>query len=88
MLVFSKAHARADLGSRDFLDRVAPGDVIEPAIEYLQRALSKALDGKVSTRVLRNPQGKLAPYIVPNNLLGALWLQFAHAFGRKQEKSM
>jgi hypothetical protein len=55
------------------------GDVFEPAMYYLQRLINRQLAERVSPRLLWEPgYHKRSLYFQPQNLLGALWLQFAH----------
>ncbi len=57
-----------------------PNDVVLPAIAYLQARLNERLAGKVHPRVLYDSEEKrLRVRPVPDDLLTALWLQFAQA---------
>jgi hypothetical protein len=55
-------------------------DPAPPAGFHVQRWINEELRGRVSPRLLWNPeQQRRVIRIVPNNLLGAMWLQFARA---------
>ncbi len=64
----------------ELLDRFRYGDVIQPALYYVQRIVNEKLKGHVSARLLWAPdRTKLDLCFVPESLRDALWLQFAHA---------
>jgi hypothetical protein len=57
-----------------------PGDIISPARLLIQRWINEKLMKHASPRLLWNTDtGKQVIRIVPKNLLGAMWLQFARA---------
>jgi hypothetical protein len=57
-----------------------PGDIVSPARLLIQRWINENLSKHASPRLLWSTDtGKQVIRIVPNNLLGALWLQFARA---------
>ena len=63
------------------LERFERGDVLKPARYYLQEVVNKSLDELVAPRLLwtapdRNEMGL---FIVPDTLIGCLWLQLASA---------
>jgi hypothetical protein len=70
----------------DVFTRVrASGNLVEPAYCYLQSVLNKKLDQhRVTGRLLWDSTGKgLTVHIVPETLIGCLWLQFAKAIEGK-----
>jgi hypothetical protein len=65
------------------LERFVPGDLIQPALHYLQSTINAKLEGRASPRLLWDTKREgLSLYIVPTGLIGALWLQFARAVER------
>jgi hypothetical protein len=67
----------------DVLGRFVPGDLVQPALHYLQSKINEKLDGRASPRLLWDAKReRLGLYIVPAGLVGALWLQFARAVER------
>jgi hypothetical protein len=52
------------------------GDVVAPAKYLILKEINKKLKENVSPRILRDSAWNLHPYIMPRNLLSALWLQF------------
>jgi hypothetical protein len=57
-----------------------PGDIVTPARLLIQRWINASLLKHASPLLLWNPDsGKQVIRIVPKNLLGAMWLQFARA---------
>jgi hypothetical protein len=74
--------AGAHLGDGVF-ERFVPGDLIRPALHYLQSTINEKLEGRASPRLLWDAnRERLGLYIVPDGLIGALWLQFARAVER------
>jgi hypothetical protein len=64
----------------EVLKRFQPGDVIQPAWHYVQHVVNTQLADRVAPRLLwGNDRERLGLYLVPHNLIGALWLQFAQA---------
>jgi hypothetical protein len=62
------------------LARFRVGDVIQPALFYLQRVVNERLRARVVPRLLWDTERiQLELHIVPGSLIGALWLQFAQA---------
>lgn len=56
------------------------GDVFLPAQYLLQRTINKKLDEYPTVpRLLLDKKNKLIQYLVPNNLLAAMWFQFYQA---------
>ena len=56
------------------------GDVVRPALFYIQETINQHLDGRVSPGLLWDPKHeRMSLYIMPESLIGALWLQFARA---------
>jgi hypothetical protein len=65
------------------LDRFVPGDLVKPALHYVQSTINQKLEGRASPRLLWDANREcLGLYIVPDGLVGALWLQFARAVER------
>jgi len=62
------------------------GDLMGPALQHVQSTLNRRLHGRASPRVLWKPSTRQRTLcIVPDGLIGALWLQFARAFERNAE---
>jgi transposase-like protein len=67
----------------DLLGRFARGDLVKPALHYVQSKINEKLEGRASPRLLWDAKReRLGLYIVPAGLVGALWLQFARAVER------
>jgi hypothetical protein len=67
----------------DMLDRFVRGDLVKPALHYVQSTINEKLEGRASPRLLWDAnRERLGLYIVPDGLIGALWLQFARAVER------
>ncbi len=65
---------------------MVPGDVITPAYRFIQHIVNQKLDGCGSPRMLWDEaDGQMLVRLVPKNLLGAIWLQMAHAIERNGE---
>jgi hypothetical protein len=65
------------------LERFVPGDLIKPALHYVQSTINEKLEGRAVPRLLWDTKReRLGLYIVPEGLIGALWLQFARAVER------
>lgn len=69
------------------LERFQYGDVLKPARLYLQEVVNRSLAKLVAPQLLwkapdRNEMGL---YMVPNNLIGCLWLQLADAIAGFQK---
>jgi hypothetical protein len=65
------------------LERFVPGDLVKPALHYVQSTVNQQLEGRASPRLLwDSKRERLGLYIVPAGLIGALWLQFARAVER------
>ena len=59
------------------------GDLVKPALHYVQSTINEQLEGRASPRLLWDAKReRLGLYIVPDGLIGALWLQFARAVER------
>jgi hypothetical protein len=71
----------AEHATPDFSD-IPPGDLLQPAVRYIQTLVNDRLRGRVSPRLLRNETGKLVTHTVPDGLIGALWLQLAQVIAR------
>jgi hypothetical protein len=67
----------------DVLGRFVRGDLVRPALHYVQSKINAKLQGRASPRLLWDTKReRLGLYIVPDGLIGALWLQFARAVER------
>jgi hypothetical protein len=74
--------AHTDFGD-GVLERFVPGDLVQPALHYLQSKINEKLEGRASPRLLWDAdRERLGLYIMPTGLVGALWLQFARAVER------
>jgi len=93
-LGFKKTFActMGQLASSDFKEnifaRFRPGDVLLPAQYLVQSRINKKLEEYATKpRLLMNDENKLEPYLMPENLLAAMWLQFyLAAIGEKKYK--
>lgn len=62
------------------LERFPPGDLIMPALYRVQQFVNDHMTRRVSVRLAWDEaRNRLELRIVPQNLIGALWLQFARA---------
>jgi hypothetical protein len=69
------------------IDHAKKGDLMKPAMYFIQEWVNDHLAGRVSPRLLWDPgdDEPLSLYEVPHSLIGALWLQFAQAIhGQKK----
>ena len=67
----------------EILARFVPGDPIGPALHCMQSLINEHLHQRASPRLLwEQSRDRLGLYIVPEGLIGALWLQFARAVER------
>jgi transposase-like protein len=65
------------------LEHFVPGDLIKPALHYVQSTINEKLERRAFPRLLWDAKReRLGLYIVPDGLIGALWLQFARAVER------
>jgi hypothetical protein len=70
----------------DVLGRFVQGDLVKPALHYVQSTINRQLEGRASPRLLWDAQrARLGLYMVPDGLIGALWLQFARAVERDSQ---
>jgi hypothetical protein len=70
----------------EVLDRFVRGDLIKPALHRVRSVINKQLQGRASPRLLWDAnRERLGLYIVPEGLIGALWLQFARAVERDSQ---
>jgi hypothetical protein len=68
---------------QEILVRFVPGEPIGPALHCMQGLINEHLHHRASPRLLWEPnRDRLGLYIVPDGLIGALWLQFARAVER------
>jgi hypothetical protein len=64
----------------ELLERFQPGDLVGPALVYIQRTIDKTMARLVPTRVTwKGERDRLSLGVQPVSLLGALWLQVASA---------
>jgi hypothetical protein len=67
----------------DVHGRFVQGDLVKPALHYVQSKVNEKLQARASPRLLWDQnRERLGLYIVPDGLIGALWLQFARAIER------
>jgi hypothetical protein len=69
-------------------DLFSPGEVIRPALFYVQSLVNRVLgdNERVSPQLVYDEQrGRMVLSLLPETLLGALWLQFAQAIGGNKE---
>jgi hypothetical protein len=70
----------------DVLGRFVRGDLVKPALHYVQSTINRQLEGRASPRLVWDAnRERLGLYIVPDGLVGALWLQFARAVERDRQ---
>ena len=70
----------------DVLGPFIQGDLVRPALYHVQRKINGQLKGRASPRLLWDAgRERLGLYIVPDGLIGALWLQFARAVERDSQ---
>jgi hypothetical protein len=74
--------------SPDVLAAFRPGDLIAPALHYIQVQINKKLKAHgVCAQLQSTSEGGLATLLVPESLIAALWLQFARSVeGREQRR--
>jgi len=68
----------------EILNVVTPGDVIRPALFYIQRVINKRLLDSSYPQVLWRREA-MSLHAVPRDILGGLWLQFGLAFTGNKE---
>jgi hypothetical protein len=77
--------AGAQLGD-GVLERFVPGDLVGPALRYVQNTINRQPEGRASPRLLWDAKReRLGLYLMPTGLVGALWLQFARAVERDSQ---
>ena len=77
--------ASAHLGD-DMSGRFVQGDLVKPALHYVQSTINRQLEGRASARLLWDAKrARLGLYMVPVDLIGALWLQFTRAVERDSQ---
>ena len=77
--------AGAHLGD-NVLDSFVEGDLVKPALHYVQSVINKQLQGRASPGLLWDTdRERLGLYIIPDSLIGALWLQLARAVERDSQ---
>lgn len=70
----------------ELLGLFTPGDPVAPALAYVQRVANKRLEVHTQARLATDAgTGRLTLEVMPNNLLGAIWLQFATAISENKE---
>lgn len=71
---------------RELFDTMTRGDLIKPALTVVQRTVNENLAKWASPQLLwSDERSDLTMRLVPKNLLGAIWLQFAGAIERDNE---
>jgi hypothetical protein len=75
-----KGECPAAVGIDPVLNLITPSDVLMPASFLVQRWVNRHLEGNASPQLRYDVRsGKRVIQIVPENLLAAMWLQFAQA---------
>ncbi len=77
------ARNREPVVSEEVFKRLTPGEVLLPAIIYLQRRINEQLDVKSFPRLLWDQDGQLRLRPPPGDLINMLWLQFADTVSGK-----
>ncbi len=70
---------------KKILERFKPGDLIQPAVYYLQHIVNERLKDCVRAKLLWNPERKVRLYLVPDSLLAAMWVQFAQSISEERQ---
>jgi hypothetical protein len=67
-------------------ERFVQGDLVKPALHYVQSTINAKLEGRASARLLWDAKrARFCLYMAPVDLIGALWLQFARAVERDSQ---
>ena len=67
----------------DVLGRFVRGDLVKPALHYVQSTINQHLENRIGARLLWDTKrARLDLYTSPVDLIGAVWLQFARAVER------
>ena len=67
----------------DVLGRFVRGDLVKPALHYVQSTINQHLENRTGARLLWDAKrARLDLYTSPVDLIGAVWLQFARAVER------
>ncbi|MGC1788936.1 MAG: hypothetical protein WA718_19565, partial [Terriglobales bacterium] len=74
-----------DSGDPRMWSKLKQGDLLDPAMLYLQRNINKQITEFPSQVRLLWDNGRSFLFIEPTNLIGALWLQFAQAIDGDRE---
>ena len=77
------ARNREPVVSEKVFERLTPGDVLLPALVYLQRRINEQLDVTSFPRLLWDQGGQLRLRLAPGDLINMLWLQFADSVSGK-----
>jgi hypothetical protein len=63
-----------------------PGDLVGPALHLMQRLVNENMRKRASPRLIRNEtRSQFSIWLVPEGLIGAVWVQFARAVERNNE---
>jgi len=64
----------------EVMERFAPGDLAGPALLHVERVINRHLTNRVQARLQQDPNtARRYTGFAPDGLIGALWLQLAHA---------
>lgn len=70
----------------DVLGRFVRGDLVKPALHYVQSTINQHLENRTGARLLWDAKrARLELYTSPVDLIGAVWLQFARAVDRDSQ---
>ena len=70
----------------DVLGRFVRGDLVKPALHYVQSTINEHLENRLGRDCSGTPSGRgSACTSSPDGLIGALWLQFARAVERDSQ---
>ncbi len=64
---------------------VGPGDLVQPALHRVNQLVNKSLDDHTRPQLRYAPNRREGLYLVPKNLIGALWLQLAWTVAGEKE---
>lgn len=62
--------------NKELFSRFSPGNPIMPAKCFLQSIINNKLRGKIAPKLLFDNENNLVPYLMPDDLLTAMWYQF------------
>lgn len=74
--LFGSLIADATAVNPHLYEQWVPGDPVGPITLHVANRVNDRLGDHVSPRLLLNPSNQALGYVVPRNLLGAMWLEF------------